>query len=83
MIIEKQKCIPSMQAIWQIVEKRWDIVKERFPQRWFIIISLHCRHPMTDWVLETAESFWIGQCTQWQMAAHWLSRGVRLGKGVG
>ena len=77
MIIEKQKCIPSMQAIWQIVEKRRDIVKERFPQRWFIIISLHCRHPMTE------DNTWTGQCPDWQMAAHWLSRRVWLGKGVG
>ena len=71
-----------MQPIGQIVEKRRDIIKERFSQRWFILF-LHCRHPAAEEkTFRAVEGSWTGQCLHWQVAAHWRSR-VRLGKGLG
>ena len=55
--------LPSVQPIWQVIEKRGDVVEEGFPQR-RLTFFLRLRHPLAEnsW---TVEGSWTAQCGRW------------------
>ena len=58
-----QNSLPSVQPIWQVIEKRGDVVEEGFPQR-RLTFFLRLRHPLAEnsW---TVEGSWTAQYGRW------------------